>query len=170
MGWREREEVEEETEGNDEGDRNLEKDFPKLRKGNRIRTINKDTGEREAWTVLSLAGKRSSKYWVDSYNVQESQIGDKGWINLRDYTSVQKIEDEDDVLGYENKNVIEAKEKQLQSWRENNVCEEAGDMEQKAISTRWIITEKVKGGERIYKARLVARGFEGEMGKRCPYM
>ena len=65
---------------------------------NRIRVINKDTGEREEWTVLSLAGKRSSKCWADSYSVQGSQTGDKGWINLRDYTSVQKIEDEEEVL------------------------------------------------------------------------
>ena len=78
---------------------------------------------------------------------------------MKDYTSVQKTGDEEKVLlGYENKNVIEAKEKELQSWRENNVYEEA-------ISTRWIITEKVKGGERICKARLVARGFEEEMAE-----
>ena len=30
------------------------------------------------------------------------------------------------------------------------------------ISTRWVITEKEKGGQRICKARLVARGFEEE--------
>ena len=50
------------------------------------------------------------------------------------------------MLGYENKNVIEAKEIELQSWRENSVLEEVEDMGQKAISTRWIVTEKVKGG------------------------
>ena len=105
-----------------------------------------------------------SKCWADSYNVQDWQTGDKGWINLRDYTSVQKIEDEEEVLlGYENKNVVEAKEKELQSWRENSVFEEVEDMGQKAISTRWIVTEKVKGVENICKARLVARGFEEEM-------
>ena len=177
MGWRERreeevgeedegtrEEVEEEREEENEDERDLKEDLPKLRKGNRVRAINKDTGGREEWTVLSMAGKRSSKCWADSYNVQDWQTGDKGWINLRDYTSVQKIEDEEEVLlGYENKNVVKAKEKELQSWRENSVFEEVEDMGQKAISTRWIVTEKVKGGENICKARLVARGFEEEM-------
>ena len=67
------------------------------------------------------------------------------------------------MLGYENKNVVEVKEKELQSWRENSVFEEVEDMGQKAMSTRWIVTEKVKGGEIICKARLVARGFEEEM-------
>ena len=37
------------------------------------------------------------------------------------------------------------------------------DEGQKAISTRWIITEKIKSGKKICKARLVARGFEEEM-------
>ena len=83
MGWGEREEIEEENEGGreeveeeieeeNEGERDLEEDFSRLGKGNWIRTINKDTAEREEWTVLSLVGKRSSKYWADSYNVQDS--------------------------------------------------------------------------------------------------
>ena len=80
----------------------------------------------------------------DSYNGQDSQTGDKGWINLGDYTGVQTIEDEEVLLGYENKNIIEAKEKELQSWRENNVYEEVEDVGQKSISARWIIME-IKG-------------------------
>ena len=148
----EREEVEEEREEENEDERDLEEDLPKLRKGNRVRAINKDTGGREEWTVLSLAGKRLSKCWADSYNVQDSQTGDKGWINLRDYTSVQKIEDEEEVLlGYENKNVVEAKEKELQSWRKNSVFEEVEYMGQKAISTRWIVTEGKRGGKLYVK-------------------
>ena len=53
----------------------------------------------------------------------------------------------------------------------NNVYEEVEDMGQKAISTRWVITEKVKGREMMCKVRLVARGFEEEMaewGKDAP--
>ena len=34
------------------------------------------------------------------------------------------------------------------------------DEGQSTISTKWIISEKVKGGEVITKARLVAHGFE----------
>ena len=120
----------------------------------------------EEWEVISLAGKRSSKCWSDSYNVQDLGSGDKSWINLRDYSNIERIEDEEEVLlGFENKVVIEAKEKELQSWRENNVYEEVDDLGQKAISTRWIVTEKVKEGKKICKARLVARGFEEEMAE-----
>lgn len=28
------------------------------------------------------------------------------------------------------------------------------------LSTRWVLTRKFKGGKVVYKARLVARGFE----------
>lgn len=165
IGWNEKE-GEEELEEEDVREAAIEGGLPKLKKGNRIRAVNKDNGQMEEWTILSLAGKRSSKYWSDSYNVQDSQSGDRGWINLRDYTSIETIEDEEEVLlGFENENVVEAKEKELQSWRENNVFEEVDDVGQKAISTRWIVTEKVKGGEKICKARLVARGFEEEMAE-----
>ena len=71
MGWRERreeevgeedegtrEEVEEEREEENEDERDLEEDLPKLRKGNRVRAINKDTGGREEWTVLSMTREK----------------------------------------------------------------------------------------------------------------
>ena len=166
---REREEEEEDDGNEQEGDEGGEaraEEIPKLKKGNRIRAINKDTGQLEEWTVLSLAGKRSSTHWSDSYNVQDSATGDRGWINLRDYRNVEEIAEEEEVLlGFENKEVLEAKERELQSWRENSVYDEVEDLGQKAISTRWIVTEKFKGGEKICKARLVARGFEEEMAE-----
>ena len=167
MGCR-RKEREEDTEDSEEGDREEEglDELPKFRKGNRIRAFNKNTGLMEEWSILSLAGKRSSKHWADSYNVQDLESGDKSWINLRDYSSVERIEDEEEILlGFEDKSVIEAKEKELQSWRENDVYEEVEDIGQRAISTRWIVTEKVKEGKKICKARLVARGFEEEMAE-----
>ena len=163
---KERERDSENSEEQDGDEDNVVEELPRLRKGNRIRAINRDTGQREEWTILSLAGKRASKNWSDSYNVQDSQSGDRGWINLRDYSTVERIDDEEEILlGFENKNVIEAKERELQSWRENNVYVEVEDVGQKAISTRWIVTEKIKKGEKICKARLVARGFEEEMAE-----
>ena len=164
IGHREGREEEEDLIESEE--RNIEEELPKLKKGNRIRAVNTGTGEQEEWTVLGLAGKRTSKLWADSYNVQDSLTGGKGWINLRDYHDIEKLEDEEEMfLGFENNQVIEAKEKELQSWRENGVYEEIEDIGQIAISTRWIVTEKIKNGEKICKTRLVARGFEEEMAE-----
>ena len=53
-----------------------------------------------------------------------------------------------------------AKEEELNKWREFEAYEEVPDTGQARISTRWVCTEKVKGGVLQLKARLVARGFE----------
>ena len=167
MGYRRKQEmVTDDPEEQSEDEENEMEELPRLRKGDRIRATNLDTGQLEEWSVVSLAGKRSSKHWADSYNIQDLQTGDRGWVNLRDYRNIERIEDEEEILlGFEDKNVIEAKEKELQSWKENNVYEEVENVGQKAISTRWIVTEKIRGGEKVCKARLVARGFEEEMAE-----
>ena len=157
------EEVMEETETEEE---NRVEAIPSLKKGNRIRAKNRNSGTIEEWTVLGPAGKKTSVKWSDAYNVQDSVTGEKGWVDLKEYQDIEKIEDEEEMLlGFEDRKVIEAKEKELKSWKENDVYEEVEDMGQKAISTRWIVTEKVKGGEKVCKARLVARGFEEEMAE-----
>ena len=58
--------------------------------------------------------------------------------------------------------VIQAKQVELQNWKDMEVYEEIKDQGQKVISTRWVITEKICEGQKGAKARLVARGFEDE--------
>jgi len=55
---------------------------------------------------------------------------------------------------------LPAKKEEIEKWVSFNTFEEVADVGQKAISTRWVCTRKVKGGILTYKARLVARGFE----------
>ena len=59
---------------------------------------------------------------------------------------------------YNSEEVCMAKEKEIQNWRQNDVYKEVEG--QVTVSVRWIITEKLKEGETVTKARLVARGFE----------
>ena len=54
----------------------------------------------------------------------------------------------------------QAKLDEIAKWNEMNVFQEVDNQGQSVISTRWICTEKVKGGVLTCKARLVARGFE----------
>ena len=58
--------------------------------------------------------------------------------------------------------VIQAKQVELQNWKDMEVYEEIKDQGQKVISTRWVITEKICEGQKGAKARLVACGFEDE--------
>ena len=79
---------------------------------------------------------------------------------------------EDDVYAicvpktrYGEAKILEAMEIELETLKGFNSYEEVHDRGQKCLSTRWIITEKPgrTTGSRIYKARLVCRGFEEEM-------
>ena len=58
--------------------------------------------------------------------------------------------------------MIQAKQVELQNWKDMEVYEEIKDQGQKVISTRRVITEKICEGQKGAKARLVARGFEDE--------
>ena len=177
MSWRmpainrERENIEEQDEEEVQGEVAVEEEVqcqirerqkcPIMKKGERIRASLKETGEREEWMILSLGGKRSSKKWCDSYNAQNLDSGRRKWINLREYENIEKIADEEEILlGFEDEEILQAKRKELQSWKENEVFEEVPEEGQRKMSMRWIITEKMKEGKRICKARLVARGFE----------
>lgn len=52
---------------------------------------------------------------------------------------------------------------EIQKWKDLNTFEEVPNSGQKCISTRWVCTRKVKGGQVVHKARLVARGFEEDV-------
>ena len=60
------------------------------------------------------------------------------------------------------KEVIEAKEKELQNLLNYDVFEEVEDIGQERIGSRWGITKKEKadGQNTMFKGRLVARGFQ----------
>ena len=68
------------------------------------------------------------------------------------------------ILAYRHQEarVIQAKQVELQNWKDMEVYEEIKDQGQKVISTRWVITEKICDAQKGAKARLVASGFEDE--------
>lgn len=111
---------------------------------------------------MGRAGKAHSKEWSDSYNVKDLDTGETKWIDLREYKKFQQVvENEEDLLGnFEDEDILSAKLKELDHWKENNVYENVKYGGQKLVTTRWVVTEKDVDGARICKARLVARGFE----------
>ena len=58
---------------------------------------------------------------------------------------------------YNSDKVMTAKEMEQKNWEENKVYEEVEDVGQHAIPMRWVVTEKLEGGELVTKARLGAR-------------
>ena len=58
------------------------------------------------------------------------------------------------------KEIKEAKVKELNSRKQNDDYEEVDYKNQKQISTIWVLSEKMKDGETITKVRLVTCDFE----------
>ena len=128
--------------------------------GQRFQGIDPITGEPISGKILSRAGKvgKSNK---NIYNIERDQDGYCGWFDLSSIKDLSEVPDETEMLiFFTNNAVTEAKEQEIQSWIDNDVFEIVRDCGQKCISIRWVITEKVKGGHIVSKARLVARGFE----------
>jgi hypothetical protein len=69
-------------------------------------------------------------------------------------------DDEEVLVSSSNSAVFRAKCSEIENWKTNSVFEEVPDAGQRAISLRWVITEKIKDDNNVIKARLVARGFE----------
>ena len=57
-------------------------------------------------------------------------------------------------------NYSASKEAELLKWKQMNVYTEVNNTGQKAISTRWVCSERLKAGKLELKARLCARGCE----------
>lgn len=124
---------------------------------------------REA-TIISRAGKATGKYssW---YNVKHPDEENPICIDFQSIDKWKKVEkgrtEEVNIVlvpqqRHCDKDVITAKEREIQNWKDFEVFEEVRNSGQKTISTTWVITEKKTGPEHFVKARLVARGFEEE--------
>ena len=108
--------------------------------------------------VLSRAGKATGKhrYWMhlaDEDGVIKS-------VNLEAIEGWENVVEEVLLTNTESFGISKAKVKELENWREHKVFKDVLDVGQKALSVRWVITEKYKDGIPEKKARLVVRGFE----------
>src|ERR1700755_1664326 len=153
---REEDEIDEEAE---------ERRVAKVKIGKRYKATKRESGDKMKLKILSRAGKATSKKWSDSFNVQNIENGEESWIDFRDLTDVEEINDQEEVWlcnRLQSERVLRAKLCEIENWEENDVFKRVKDKGQKRVSLRWVITEKIKDGEEKCKARLVARGFEEE--------
>ena len=131
---------------------------PKI--GQIIECFPKDGGATFTAKIISRAGKAGGIYG-NCYNIMKEN-GDMDWIDLvRQVEKWRPYPDGEQLLMCTgNSSIHEAKLNEYENWKQNKVFQEVSDDGQDAISVRWVITEKLKGDNRIIKARLVARGFE----------
>ena len=129
------------------------------------------------WTtskVVSRSGKCTGKYaneWNMENNKGEKEVidfdGDVEWREALEENADKIISDENpeteiaETFHVETEQeTLNAKYKELESWKKNEVYEEVEDKGQYCVSVRWVVTPKIIEGKLQTKARLCARGFE----------
>ncbi|CAL4134799.1 unnamed protein product [Meganyctiphanes norvegica] len=130
------------------------------RKGQRFQGVDKNTGNFVSGSIVSRAGKATGGN-KNCYNVILDSSGMHGWFNMDTLKDIEVSGEEENVILYVTEEVQRAKEKEIESWVDNDVFQKVRNKGQKSISVRWVVTTKqntVQGN--IIKARLVARGFE----------
>ena len=157
----------------------------KLKPGQTIHYTCEDTHVPISATVIGRAGKAQGplKNWYNiQYTSPNTMEGTQVSIDLGNVTNLKidpqpnatrtmdSLEEmsnnsenentEPDVLMTEGIDMTEAKIREMESWKQNNVYEEIRDDGQKCISTRWVCSLKKTPQGIQPKARLVARGFE----------
>ena len=140
------------------------KELPKL--GDIVRFHHSDSNTWKTVKILSRAGKKKGIYssWFNVEN-EDGSITALDWKEIEEWDKVKDDEKVDEIgealLSDEIVNdEMKAKRRELENWRNFEVYEEVKNTGQKTISVRWVMTEKEKEGEKVLKARLVARGFE----------
>ena len=156
--------------------------IPKI--GQKVKFRQKDENDWKIGTILSCAGKATGKYrnWRNVVRDDDSIVA-LDWLSQIDRWEPLHGENSDEGSEEESqhsdedttvnealmasakdneleKKVEMAKEMELESWKNFNVYKEVRNEGQKAISVRWVITEKDGLDDKRIKARLVARGFE----------
>ena len=128
-----------------------------------------DFDEWKEGIVISRGGKATGKN-NGYFNMQNPKTGCVFGLNLQQ--AQYKVINNDEFMNevnvvfipeqyHKDEFVIDAKQRELDSWKKFEVYTEVEDKGQMTLSTRWIITEKTyPGGNTDAKARLVVRGFE----------
>ena len=126
-----------------------------------------DEEEGSTWIkafIHSRAGKATGNY-RNCLNIQldgDDDIKCVDWHQLAlDWKEDTEPEREEEVLmstacGYE-QDVVDAKHKELEKFKDNEVYEEIDDTNQPTVGVRWVVTKKPNGD---VKARLVALGYQ----------
>ena len=108
--------------------------------------------------VHSRAGKATGKYKYH-LNIEDTSTGNKKDFDFSSEIAEWHPVTEEVMVASCDNSVAVVKQKELQSWQQNNVYTEVPNEGRHVISSRWAITNKKVDGHDITKARLVARGF-----------
>ena len=167
------------------GSQQIKRSVGELKKGMNISFID-NKGDRHEGVVMRRTGKlgknKQGKF-KDYWEVKDVETGVSQEYNTAEDWKYWKLEDEQITDKQEEGNEIfmseasvkehtaqkikEAKDAEVGKWIEEKVYEEVDYQGQDLVNTTWVITQKLKDGETITKARLVVRGYEEEEKSRA---
>ena len=137
---------------------------PKPKRNSFVKFQSVEGSEWQHPKILGVQPKQTEKYgkWVNVHVTGEEEPRSIDWSQVHNWRNVPYPENV--VMMTQNKElaqeVVDAKEKEINILIENYVFEGVQNENQPTISSRWIITEKFKDGQKIVKTCLIARGFE----------
>ena len=133
----------------------------KLPKGKTTVIARTKNNEWKTYNIISRAGKSTGKYsmWLNVENNSTKEIKSVDW---KDYIAEWKEAESQEILISEAQlsfELLDAKLKELEKWKQFDVYKEVLDNGQNTISVRWVCTTK----DGKVKARLCARGLKTEI-------
>lgn len=152
---------------------NRTENFALLKKGNTIE-FKYDNDDNDEWIqarLISRSGKankpKHKNKYPNEWNVQTEEgifplDFDKEVAEIR---QVQQPQINEEILlntytEQMNNETIEAKKRELDMWKTQEVYEEIQDNNYKTISLKWVTKPKIVDGKHTVKCRLVAKGYE----------
>ena len=115
--------------------------------------------------IMSYQPKKTSTYkdWINIQILGECDPRSINWTDVEEWHLTESPEIPIFLTKYQesDQSVVDAKFKELDNLKKNDVFDEVSYSGQSTISCRWVFTEKNESdGTKRVKARLVARGFE----------
>ena len=92
--------------------------------------------------IISQVGKASgkNKYW---FNVKDLEDNTMKSVDFENIESWKNLNEEVLLCKNETFEVVEAKLRELENWKNNKVYNEVEDDGQSQVSVRWVITERL---------------------------
>ena len=125
----------------------------------------KDSDDWKHCLVLGKAGKATgnNRFYLNIRNLQDNVERCVDWKNTVSEWKVIQENFPVFLASNNNPDYAEAKQAELEKWKQMNAYEVVDNIGQRYVSVRWVLGEKEKDGDIEKRARLVARGYEDDL-------
>ena len=135
----------------------LTRDLPKMNRIVRYRVNDSDQWKKAL--IMSRGGRANGKYkfWLNVKHLEDDEEKCIDWKSVKEWQDIEEnvLAASDKLYDYEI-----AQERELDNWKQLDVYQEVEDNGQDFVTVKWVPSLKEVGGNKVKKARLVARGYE----------